>query len=80
MRDGDPAGTKEPMAEAIGTTGLFLNVTAVIAIAVCLAGWTSSDATLALLAGAIAVISFVSSILCFLAQAEERERQQVTVS
>jgi hypothetical protein len=32
-----------------------------------------------LLAGAIALISFVTSILCFLAQAEERERQQITV-
>jgi F0F1-type ATP synthase assembly protein I len=79
MSEGNPAGAQGPMAEAIGTTGLFLNVTAVIAIAVCLASWGSANGTLALLAGAIALISFVTSILCFLAQAEERERQQITV-
>lgn len=79
MREGNPAGTDEPMTEAVATTGLFLTITAVIALALALASWGAADLTFALLAGAIALISFVSSILCFLAQAEERERQQVPV-
>jgi F0F1-type ATP synthase assembly protein I len=79
MRERTPAATEAPMAEAIATTGLFLNVTAVIALAVCLASWGASDAMFALVAGVIAVVSFATSIVCFLAQAEERPRQQVTV-
>lgn len=80
MREGNPAGTDEPMAEAIATTGLFLNITAVIAIAVCLASWGMSDGLLAWVAGAIALVSFATSILCFVVQATDRERAQVPVS
>ena len=38
-----PASVDEPASEAIATIGLFLNVTSVIAIAVCLASWSASD-------------------------------------
>lgn len=61
--------------EAIATTGLFLNFTAVIALAVCLASVGMSDAVVATTAGVIAVLSFAASIACFSAQARERQRQ-----
>ena len=65
-------------AEAIATTGLVLNFIAVIAVAVCLANWASHGGLTAL-SGAVALISFATSIACFRAQADERE-QEATVS
>jgi hypothetical protein len=62
------------MTEAIATAGLFLIFTAVIAIVVGLASWGMSDVFLGIVAGVIAVISFAASIMCFRAQADERER------
>ncbi len=59
------------MAEAIATTGLFLNFIAVIAVAVCLASWGASDAAVAAVAGVVALLSFAASIACFRAQAED---------
>jgi hypothetical protein len=70
--------SEEGMAEAIATTGLFLNFIAVIAIAVCLASWGASHVTTATLAGAVAVVSFAASIACFRAQADDAE--EVVVS
>jgi membrane protein implicated in regulation of membrane protease activity len=61
------------MAEAIATTGLFLNFIAVIAVAVCLASWGASDAA----AGVVALLSFAASIACFRAQAEDQDQKQV---
>lgn len=66
--------------EAIATTALFLNFTAVIALAVCLASAGMSDTAVAVIAGAIAVLSFGASLLCFSAQARERQRQEVTAA
>ncbi|BBZ63672.1 hypothetical protein [Mycolicibacterium monacense] len=63
--------------EAIATTALFLNFTAVIALAVCLASVGMSDLAVAATAGVIAVLSFAASILCFSAQARERQRQDI---
>jgi hypothetical protein len=68
----------EGMAEAIATTGLFLNVIAVIAVAVCLASWGSAQVATAAVAGAVALVSFGSSIACFRAQADDAE--EVVVS
>ena len=65
-------------AEAIATTGLFLNFIAVIAVAVCLASWASHGALTAL-SGAVALISFAASIACFRAQADETDQQEVPV-
>ena len=70
-----PASVDEPASEAIATVGLFLNVTSVIAIAVCLASWSASDAALAAAAGVTAVVAFVSSIVCFSVQADDRAHQ-----
>ncbi|BBY18811.1 hypothetical protein [Mycolicibacterium litorale] len=63
--------------EAIATTALFLNFTAVIALAVSLASLGTSDTAVAAAAGVIAVLSFAASILCFSAQARERQRQEM---
>jgi len=65
--------SEEGMAEAIATTGLFLNVISVIAVAVCLASWGASHVTTAALAGALALVSFGASIACFRAQADDAE-------
>ena len=65
------------MAEAIATTGLFLNFIAVIAVAVCLASWGTSDAAVAAVAGVVALLSFAASIACFRAQAEDQDQKQV---
>jgi hypothetical protein len=61
------------MAEAIATLGLFLNVIAVIAVVVCLASWSESHTVTAAVAGAVALLSFTTSIRCFRAQADEQE-------
>jgi hypothetical protein len=66
--------------EAIATTALFLNFTAIIALAVCLASVGMSDLAAAAIAGAIAVLSFAASILCFSAQARERQRQELATA
>jgi hypothetical protein len=63
--------------EAIATTALFLNFTAVIALAVCLASVGMSDVSVAVIAGVVAVLSFAASILCFSAQARDRQRQEI---
>ena len=66
------------MAEAIATTGLFLNVIAVIAVAVCLASWGASHVATAAVAGAVALVSFGASIACFRAQADDTEEAAVS--
>ena len=66
------------MAEAIATTGLFLNFIAVIAAAVCVASWGVSDAAFAAAAGAVALVSFAASIACFRAQADDNDQQEVS--
>jgi len=70
--------TDEGMAEVIATTGLFLNIIAVIAIVFCLASW-ASDGALTALSGAVAAVSFAGSIACFRAQDDEQE-PEVAVS
>lgn len=67
-------------SEAIATTALFLNFTAVIALAVCLASVGMSDLDVAATAGVIAVLSFAASIVCFSAQARERQRQDIAAA
>lgn len=72
-----PASAEKPASEAIATTGLFLNFTSVIAVGVSLASWGAADAGLAASAGVAAVLTFVASIICFGAQADDRGRQPV---
>ena len=71
------APSHKPASEAIATTGLFLNIASVIAIAVSLASWGASDAVIAAVAGVTAVLAFVGSLICFGKQAEDREAKHV---
>lgn len=61
----------DPFNETLATTGLFLIITAIISLAFALASWGLSETLIAAFAGAIAVVSFASSILCFKAQASD---------
>jgi hypothetical protein len=70
------APSDQPASEAIATTGLFLNIASVIALAVSLASWGASDAVIASLAGVTAVLAFVGSLICFAKQAENEEARQ----
>ncbi|MGV0849034.1 hypothetical protein [Mycolicibacterium phlei] len=60
-----------PTTEALATTGLFTIVTAVIAVAVCLASWSAADTLLAAAAGVIASLSFAVSLACFVVQSRQ---------
>jgi hypothetical protein len=62
---------EQSTAEWIATAGLFLLITAVIAVAVCLASWGTADAFWAAAFGLIAVFSFVTSLVCFGMQSQE---------
>lgn len=65
------AHAEDPFNEAVATTGLFLLVTAIIAVAFALASWGLSETLFAVLAGAVALVSFAASMFCFTAQAHE---------
>ncbi|MEH3140819.1 MAG: hypothetical protein PGN37_11680 [Mycobacterium kyogaense] len=61
----------DPFNEAVATTGLFLMISAIIALAFALASWGLSETLFALLSGAVALLSFVASMFCFTSQARE---------
>lgn len=67
----DITHAEDPFNEAVATTGLFLLVTAIIAMAFALASWGLSETLFAVLGGAVALVSFAASIFCFTAQAHE---------
>jgi hypothetical protein len=73
-----PASTDEPVSEAIATTGLVLNFTSIIAAVVCLARWGASDYAFAAGVGIVGALTFIASIVCFVAQAEDRGHQTIT--
>jgi len=72
-----PASADTPTSEALATTGLFLNIASVIALALCLAGWGASNAALGTAAGIAAVLTFVGSLVCFGRQADDQEAPQI---
>jgi len=61
----------DPFHEAVATTGLFLIISAIIALAVALASWGADETLIATVAGFAALISFATSIACFKAEATE---------
>ncbi|ORB28251.1 hypothetical protein [Mycolicibacterium parafortuitum] len=61
----------DPFNETVATTGLFLIVTAIISLAFALASWGLAETLIAAFAGAVALVSFTASILCFKTQASE---------
>lgn len=68
MADGTPHAD-DPFNEAVATTGLFLLVSAVIALAVAVASWGTSETLIAALSSSAALLSFAASIFCFKTQA-----------
>ena len=72
-----PASTDKPTSEALATTGLFLNIASVIALAICLASWGASNVTLGTAAGLAAALAFVGSLVCFGKQAEDQDAAQL---
>jgi hypothetical protein len=72
-----PASVDTPSSEALATSGLFLNIASVIALAICLASWSVSNSVVAAAAGVAAVLTFVGSLVCFSKQAEDREARQI---
>ncbi|MCG7597894.1 hypothetical protein [Mycobacterium sp. PSTR-4-N] len=61
----------DPFNEAVATTGLFLLISAIIALAFALGSWSLSEPLFALLSGAVALLSFAASMFCFTSQASE---------
>lgn len=61
----------DPLNEAVATTGLFLIITAIIALAFALASWGADEILVAAIAGISALVSFALSIVCFKSQAIE---------
>ncbi|CAN5164761.1 hypothetical protein BH09ACT8_BH09ACT8_09650 [soil metagenome] len=60
-----PTATKNSSGEAASGFGLFLNVLAVISLAIGLAGLTLGQVAFGAFGGFIAVISFAGSMACF---------------
>lgn len=79
MAEGAPT-SDDPFHETVATTGLFLIFTAIIGVAFALASWGLSEPVIAAFAGAVALVSFTASILCFTTQATESTPQSTEVS
>ncbi|MCG5432023.1 hypothetical protein LV457_06925 [Mycobacterium sp. MYCO198283] len=71
MTDRVPAAAEFTRGDTVATAGLLLMMTAVIAFAIALGAFGAADVTAAALAGGVAVLTFVASLQCFRAQAEE---------
>lgn len=56
--------------EAIGTVGLFLSVSALIAFSICLGSLALGDIVLAAVAGMAAIAAFALSMTCFVVESE----------
>ena len=67
----------DPGADTVGTAGFILNMVAVIAFALCLAGLAMAGATLAISAGAVALVSFAGSLAILIADGRWFDDQDV---
>ncbi len=67
----------DPFHEAVATTGLFLIISAIIALAVAIASWGADETLIAIVAGFAALISFATSIACFKSEATEGAPSEV---
>ncbi|MGP4056878.1 hypothetical protein ACTWP6_19000 [Mycobacterium sp. 4D054] len=79
-RAGGTPSSDDPFNETVATTGLFLIITAIISLAFAVASWGLSETVIAVFAGAIAVVSFTASILCFKNQAGDAAPAPVEAS
>ncbi|KKF00396.1 hypothetical protein EUA04_25840 [Mycolicibacterium obuense] len=68
----------DPFNEAVATTGLFLMISAIIALAFALGSWSLSETLFAVLSGAVALLSFAASMFCFTSQAREQAPVEVS--
>lgn len=69
--DNQPSFSDDPFDETVATTGLFLIIAAIVALAVAMASWVSGETLIAWVAGAAALVSFAASIACFTSDATE---------
>jgi len=67
----------DPFHAAVATTGLFLLVSAIIALAVALASWGADETLIAIVAGFAALISFATSIACFKSEATDSAPSEI---
>jgi len=67
----------DPFHEAVATTGLFLIISAIIALAVALASWGADETLIATVAGFAALISFATSIACFKSEATDSAPSEI---
>lgn len=65
-------------SEALGSVALFLNVTALIAFAVCLGTFALEQSLIAAMAAAVAVVTFIVSMVFFAKDSGRFEEQRVT--
>lgn len=71
MAEGTATGSADPANEAVATTGLFLLMTAIISLAFALANWGAAETTMAVLFSVLALMTFATSIACFISQTIE---------
>ncbi|MDZ4236442.1 MAG: hypothetical protein U1C73_22415 [Dietzia sp.] len=67
----------DPFNEAVATTGLFLLITAIIAVVVAFASWGADEPLMAAVAGIAATVGFAASIMCFKSEATDRTPAEV---
>ncbi|MCV7155089.1 hypothetical protein [Mycolicibacterium pyrenivorans] len=67
----------DPFNEAVATTGLFLIITAIIAVVVAFASWGADEPLIAAVAGIAALVGFAASIMCFKSEAPDRTPAEV---
>lgn len=75
MDEQTSATDRRPFAEGLATTALFLNLIAVVASAMCLAGFALAESTLAITAGVMALLTFSTSMFCFAMDSTLQERR-----
>lgn len=66
----------EPRVEALSTVGLLLNVAAVLAFALGLAGFSTGTSGLAAATIAVAVVIFAASLVCFMVGGRRLDAQR----
>ncbi|MCW2653052.1 MAG: hypothetical protein QOE41_1615 [Mycobacterium sp.] len=79
-RERIPAPAHDPLADAFGSTGLFLMVTAVVAFPVCVASLLHAQGALAAVVGVIALLSFAVGTFCFSADGRRSRQRQPLVA
>jgi len=62
-RANDSSAIRRPASDAIANVALFLNVSAVVAVAICV----GESGGIAVTAGIVALLCFVASLVCFAA-------------